>query len=146
MSEVRANSITNAAGTGAPDFPNGITAATIPAANLTGALPAISGAALTNLPAPTSAQVGTATAGLAYGAVGSYGLFFCGSTLSPGSTIAGSSLQPSNTYQNGSNWGGATVYGAPSGTWRLMGQTAYYNGTISFVGSSIQASVFLRIS
>lgn len=36
MSQVRANSITNAAGTGAPDFPNGLTATTIPAANLTG--------------------------------------------------------------------------------------------------------------
>ena len=36
MSTVRANSITNSAGSGAPDFPNGLTAATIPAANLTG--------------------------------------------------------------------------------------------------------------
>jgi uncharacterized protein (AIM24 family) len=36
MSEIRANSITDAAGTGAPDFPNGITSASIPAANLTG--------------------------------------------------------------------------------------------------------------
>jgi len=36
MSQVRANSITNAAGTGAPDFPNGLTSSTLPAANLTG--------------------------------------------------------------------------------------------------------------
>lgn len=36
MSTIRANSITNSAGSGAPDFPNGLTSSTIPAANLTG--------------------------------------------------------------------------------------------------------------
>lgn len=36
MSTVRANSITNSAGSGAPDFPNGLTSSTLPAANLTG--------------------------------------------------------------------------------------------------------------
>ena len=45
MSQVRANSITNAAGTGAPDFPNGLTSnsnavlnssSSLPAANITG--------------------------------------------------------------------------------------------------------------
>lgn len=51
MSTIRANSITNSAGTGAPDFPNGITSATIPAANLTGSLPALNASSLTNLPA-----------------------------------------------------------------------------------------------
>jgi hypothetical protein len=50
MSTVRANSIVNSAGSGAPDFPNGLTASTLPAANLTGNLPAINGSALTNLP------------------------------------------------------------------------------------------------
>jgi hypothetical protein len=37
---IGANSITDAAGTGAPDFPNGLTATTIPAANLTGSVAA----------------------------------------------------------------------------------------------------------
>jgi hypothetical protein len=59
MSTVRANSITNSAGSGAPDFPNGLTdnsnavlnsSSSLPAANLTGNLPAINGSALTNLP------------------------------------------------------------------------------------------------
>jgi hypothetical protein len=59
MSEIRANSITDAAGTGAPDFPNGLTdnsnavlnsSSSLPAANLTGTLPAINGSALTDLP------------------------------------------------------------------------------------------------
>ena len=36
MSTIRANSITNSAGSGAPDFPNGLTSSSLPAANLTG--------------------------------------------------------------------------------------------------------------
>lgn len=35
MSQVRANSITNAAGTGAPDFPNGLTSASVAVATVT---------------------------------------------------------------------------------------------------------------
>ena len=60
MSTVRANSIVNSAGSGAPDFPNGLTdnsnavlnsASSLPAANLTGTLPALNASSLTNLPA-----------------------------------------------------------------------------------------------
>lgn len=60
MSTIRANTITNSAGTGAPDFPNGLTdnsnavlnsASSLPAANLTGNLPALNASSLTNLPA-----------------------------------------------------------------------------------------------
>jgi len=60
MSTMKVNNITNEAGTGGPTFSQGLTitgtlAATafdgaLAASNLTGALPAISGAALTNLP------------------------------------------------------------------------------------------------
>jgi hypothetical protein len=69
MSTVRANSITNSAGSGAPDFPNGLTdnsnavlnsASSLPAANLTGTLPAIDGSALTNLPGSVT-HLGTIT-------------------------------------------------------------------------------------
>ena len=149
MSEVRANSITNSAGSGAPDFPNGLTATTLPAANLTGSLPAINGSALTNLPAPTSAQVGTATAGLAYGDVGTYAYLNINTTgnLSEGSTFAGSSLSPAGSYvvssmvagtgqTSGAIRGAATL----SGTWRLMG-----SNNIGATASGKQ-NVFLRIS
>lgn len=80
---------------------------------------------LTSAPAPTTAQVGSAAAGLALGAVGSYA--FLKPATSAGSTVAGSSLYYSDSNENaGSN---------PSGTWRCMGHS-----TTSGV------TVFLRIS
>ena len=105
--------------------------------------------ALADVPAPTSAQVGAATAGLAYNTVGSYAqLWWSGaSQKGPGSTVAGSSLYPANTYMAGdaSNFGYTTTFGSPSGTWRLMGETGYYS-TGSINRSDMYASVFLRIS
>ena len=60
MSTMKVNNITNEAGNGGPTFPEGLTitgtlsatafSGALAASNLTGALPAISGAALTNLP------------------------------------------------------------------------------------------------
>jgi hypothetical protein len=52
---IGANSITDAAGTGAPNFPNGMSGSgasltALPAGQLTGSLPAIDGSALTGLP------------------------------------------------------------------------------------------------
>jgi hypothetical protein len=137
MSEIRANSITDAAGTGAPNFPNGLSG---------------SGASLTNLPAPTSAQVGTATAGLAYGAVGSYifGAIVGNGTLliTENTDYAGSSINPGGVFSNqtgadivsteGSSLRGATTL---SGTWRSMGRarsTATTTRTFT--------TLFLRIS
>jgi len=137
MSEIRANSITNVAGTGAPNFPNGLSG---------------SGASLTNLPAPTSAQVGTATAGLAYGAVGSYifGAIVGNGTLliTENTDYAGSSINPGGVFSNqtgadivsteGSSLRGATTL---SGTWRSMGRarsTATTTRTFT--------TLFLRIS
>lgn len=118
------------------------------ASKLTGALPALDGSALTDLPAPTSAQVGTATAGLAYGAVGTYGLFWWDSAgqQAPGTTVSASSLYPSNTYASNINAGYASVYGQPSGTWRLMGSTGYYNATNALSRTDMYGSVFMRIS
>ena len=105
--------------------------------------------ALADVPAPTSAQVGAATAGLAYNTVGSYAqLWWSGaSQKGPGSTVAGSSLYPANTYMAGdaSNFGYTTTFGSPSGTWQLMGETGYYS-TGSINRSDMYASVFLRIS
>lgn len=123
---------------------NGSGLTNLTSANLTGALPAIDGSALTGISsATTSAQVGSATAGLAAGDVGTY-MWARGagsSTAAPqfnfGSTYAGSSLYPagfaaessdslSSTwyYRSTSNIGiGPTTTVARSGTWRCMGQT-----------------------
>lgn len=81
---------------------------------------------------PTTADVLNATAGAATGALGSYALLFQGgSSLSPGATLAGSSLFYSSCegQQNGQ----------PNGTWRLMGM----NGATA---SRQTTSVWLRIS
>ena len=151
MSQVRANSVTDAAGTGAPDFPNGITAASIPAASLTGSLPAINGSALTNLPAPTSAQVGSATAGLAYGAVGTYAfLWEAAQQITPvGTQRAGSGLYYSNAISDVNSTGWAGWYNVTaSGTWMLMGYTGRALGSAtdySYVAGS-RTSVWLRVS
>lgn len=129
---------------------NGAALTNLSAGNLTGALPPISGAALTDLPAgtPTSAQVGTATAGLAYGAVGSYGFFLWSGAgqQGPGATVSGSSLFPANSYAYSTVSGYASVYGQPSGTWRLMGSTGYYDGTAALSRVDMYTSVFMRIS
>jgi hypothetical protein len=109
--------------------------------NYDGALHATSfvgnGSGLTNLPssAPTTAQVGAATAGLAAGAVGSYAALSSdeGITRTPGHTRAGSGLR--YIAFNGSNSGIA-----PSGTWQLMG----YSLAGGFSAQS--GSVWLRIS
>ena len=88
---------------------------------------------LTSAPAPTSAQVGSATSGLSAGDVGSYAMLEPTASLSssstglPGATRAGSGLKYSDTNgTDGSN---------PSGTWQCMGNV-----------NSLHRSVWLRIS
>jgi hypothetical protein len=81
----------------------------------------------------TNADVLTANASSAVGAVGTYALMYCASALNPGDTIAGSSLNYSSA---GSQASGVTV----SGTWRCMGRV---NPTGS---ASDQVSLFLRIA
>ena len=92
-----------------------------------------------------ASYVGTATAGLAYGAVGTYGFFRgpTGSAVTPGTTYAGSSLQASSfmnsgTYASTITSGGNA--GAPSGTWRAVG------GSSSSTAGVSATTVFLRIS
>ena len=86
------------------------------------------------IPAPTTAQVLTATAGASVGTVGTYGFMSSGSTTaySPGATLAGSSLLYSSSVP-----GLPAV--APSGTWRCMGSAN--NG-----GSTTAVTLWLRIS
>ena len=121
-----------------PDGTQTLTNKTIDASQLTGALPALDGSALTGIAAST-----------AYGAVGTYGLFYRASAgqKAPGVTVAGSALFPANTYDNGSaNNPSYSGSGSPSGTWRLMGQHGYYNGTIPYNSSEMNTSVYVRIS
>lgn len=146
MSTIRANSITNSAGTGAPDFPNGLTSSTIPAANLTGSLPAIDGSALTNLPAPTTAQVLDATAGATAGGVGTYAILrrsAANVSWSLGDNIAGSNFSASTVSANGNLTSSAIVAGssglAPSGTWKALSTQFATAGYYPY-------GLFLRIS
>lgn len=74
--------------------------------------------AITALAVPTTAQVGTATASIAVGAVGSYGLF---AFTSSGTPTTGSTTSGSNLVYSSVNSGGTLTGGSPTGTWRLMG-------------------------
>ncbi len=85
-------------------------------------------AALT--PAPTTAQVLSATAGAAVGSVGSYAMLSSALTRATGASVAGSSL-----FYFGLNTGGVSTGAAPSGTWMLMGNLS---------GGTNQGSVWLR--
>ena len=80
--------------------------------------PATTAAAITALAIPTTTQVGTATASIAVGAVGSYGFFTFNGVGTPttGSTTAGANLAYSSVSS-----GGTISSGSPTGTWRLMG-------------------------
>jgi hypothetical protein len=89
---------------------------------------------LTSAPAPSSAQVGSATAGLALDAVGSYAFLKNGvgsTTVVAGNTYAGTNLGYSNVNENYS-----TSYKVASGgTWRAMGR-----------GTTSTTTLYLRIS
>ncbi len=79
---------------------------------------------ITSAPAPTTSQVGSATAGLATDAVGTYG-FLKNTSGNPGGTSSGSSMYWSNSTSN------ANVSATPpSGTWRRMGYQADTNPTV----------------
>ena len=89
---------------------------------------------LTSAPAPTAAQVGSATAGLSLDAVGSYAFLKNGvgsTTVVAGSTYAGTNLGYSNAPENYS-----TSYKVASGgTWRAMGR-----------GTTSTTTLYLRIA
>lgn len=97
---------------------------------------------------PTSAQVGSATAGLAWGAVGTYA--FLGTTYAvsplttaanPGDTFSGSSLQAIGIYSFTAL--GAQAHGvALSGTWRVMG----FLRNLSSSNSHFVGTLCLRIA
>jgi len=95
----------------------------------------------------STSDVLTANAGLTYGDVGTYALLANESgtsQLTPGSTLAGSSLSAANTYASGTSSGRSNY--VPSGTWRLCGQTGYFNDTSTATVADLRISLWVRIS
>lgn len=97
--------------------------------------------------APTSAQVGAATAGLSAGDIGSYGFFYAstGAYYAPGVLIAGSSLR----YANARAYSGAGYSSiSPGGTWKCMGAVGSFNGTTqnSSTDDTYRTTLFLRVA
>ena len=85
--------------------------------------------------APTTAQVGTATAGFAAADVGSYMLGYSPtlSGASFGSNVAGSTLRPTNVAA-------ASGGGAQSGTWKSMGNA------IGATNGQYTTTLYLRVA
>ena len=113
--------------------------------------------------APSSAQVGSATAGLAVGAVGTYAFLMYGADVGlgtteipTGSTMSGSSLRYAgelggastgaalSTTTNSLSSTSAVTKTAPSGTWRSMG--FFYNKRLSSTNYARGMTLWLRIS
>lgn len=103
--------------------------------------------ALTPSSVPTTAQVATATAGIAAGAVGSYiwgrRTVSTSATIDFGGTIAGSEFRPAG-FAVGNTISGNFSGSVPSGTWRCMG---YMRGDASDSGNlKYGTTLLLRIS
>lgn len=98
-------------------------------------------------PAPTTAQVLSATAAAAFGAVGTYAFLRPTATtdITQGSTHAGSGLRPNGGVTSTSS-GSATMSDgtAPAGTWRAMGRRRI--DTQNYGLQTFAATLFLRIS
>ena len=113
----------------------------------------VKAAVLSLSPPITSASVGSATAGIAATAVGSYILAWdttwTSGTRATGSTIAGTSLRPTGfsrvdeDYNTTANKVRVGYGGALSGTWRLMGYLGMLDGYGKYVYTG---SMYLRIS
>jgi len=104
------------------------------------------GSATISFPAPTTAQVLSATAGANAGDVGTYALCWpVVSTLrNEGTSIAGSSLRYASTFAYGNVGYSSRV---PAGTWRCMGVTGYLDGSSGYgFQSDKQTTVWLRIA
>jgi hypothetical protein len=165
MSTIKVDTITDEAGTGAPDFPQGMTgdgssltglataaqgalattalqaSSSLPAANLTGTLPAIDGSALTGVGASTT-----------FGDVGTYAMVVVAANFIQGATYAGSFIRilsfgnktaytyatNAESYTNpGPAFNTSTV--SLSGTWQMMSRGKSY-------GTTVQYALAVRIS
>lgn len=100
------------------------------------------------LPAPSTTQVLSATAGASLGAVGTYAFLsrpaFSVTTSTAGTTYAGSSLRYAGAISQYSTGSGASISAsAPAGTWRAMG---YANSQYTCGAVWENGTLFLRIS
>ena len=87
-----------------------------------------------------SSSVGPSTS---LGAVGTYAFIYYATNSTPGTTVAGSSLQYANTVGHDNN-GSSGI--SPSGTWRLMGSVGYFNGGNVTNSIGYKMTVAVRIS
>ena len=149
MSTIKVDTITDEAGTCAPDFPQGMTG---DGSSLTGLATAAQGALASTALQPNGDGSGLTGVGAStsFGAVGTYvfGHTYA-SSIDENTTIAGSSLNPAGIVirsfadqgvdnpVNGGLVRNAEVF---SGTWRSMGRA---NG---FADVANRATVFVRIS
>ena len=112
---------------------------------------------LTSAPAPTAAQVGSATASLATGAVGSYAWLGLNGT---GTIVKGTSYNTNTTDLRYAGFLSTSVYvddtanvidnndsGTDvSGTWKAMGNARRTSGGSSVVNNRYTSTLFLRIA
>ena len=112
---------------------------------------------LTSAPAPSSAQVGSATSGLSHGAVGSYAWLGLNGT---GTIVAGSNYNTNTTDLRYAGFLGTSVYVDDtanvidnndsatdvSGTWKAMGNARRTSGGSSVVNNRYPSTLFLRIA
>jgi len=106
-----------------------------------------------NVPAPTTSEVLSATAGAAFGAVGTYAFLYSGNNVSivNGSNYAGSDLFAAGIWRDGSTIALDAVRTDPeitrggsaqSGTWKAMGRV----NVASTAGNDTRITLFLRIA
>lgn len=113
-------------------------ASNIPAANLTGSLPAIDGSALTGVGGVTSLNGETgAITNTSINSIGSYVGSAWRPNVAAGSTVAGSSLY--YAYWNGSSWSYPSF--SATGTWRFMGGVRHVDSL-----TQANSALFVRIS
>lgn len=112
---------------------------------------------LTSAPAPTSAQVATATSGLSHGAVGTYAWIGAAAT---GTLVAGSNYAANANNLYFAGFLSTSVYvddtaatidnndssAAVSGTWKAMGNARRTSGGSSVVNNRYPSTLMLRIS
>lgn len=103
------------------------------------------------VPSPTTAEVAAAMAGITVGGVGSVALMYVTSIAqrSAGTSIAGSSLRWANAATADAETLAGAQNVAPSGTWKLLGNTGYQvvTGTYGTLSRErTQISVFLRVA
>jgi hypothetical protein len=100
-------------------------------------------------PAKLAAGIAALAAGpsTTYDAVGTYALLTSTTAAQrpPGTVVSGSVLYPANTLA-GPDSSAYSGSGRPTGSWRVMGQTGYFNNTVEQSGNNLRTTLYVRIS